>query len=159
MNLARRSQRVAARPDASFDEVSADEVAIIFGFLPRQDIMHLRRVCTTWRDAAKKTLVPLTAFAVNSVRSYNAMRAMSTALPNLQQLSICGLGRGHKYSDGEDTNMNWAGRTANWATLDIEILSNFRKLSSLKISHVPLNGRYPALFNFPLLQKLTITSC
>ncbi len=144
--------------DESAEEVSSDEVAIIFSFLPPQDIMRAR-VCTTWRDAAKKTIVSWTTFAVNSVRSYNAMRAMSTALPNLQQLSICGLGRGHKYSDGEDTNMNWAGRTANWATLDIEILSNFRKLSSLKISHVPLNGRYPALFNFPLLQKLTITSC
>ena len=42
---------------------------------------------------------------------------------------------------------------------DIEFLSNFRKLRSLTISRAPLNGRYPVLFNFPLLQKLTILYC
>ena len=103
--------------DESAEEVSSDEVAIIFSFLSPYDIMHAR-VCTTWREAAKKTIVPLTTFAVNSVRSYTAMRAMSTALPNLQQLSICGLGRGHKWSDGEDPDEYWAADTADWPTHD-----------------------------------------
>ena len=42
-------------------------------------------------------------FKVDSVRSYNTMRATSTALPNLQQISRPYLeDKGHKYSDGED---------------------------------------------------------
>jgi len=144
--------------DESAEELSTDEVAIIFSFLPPEDIIRAR-VCTTWRDAAKKTLVPLTEFEVNSVRKYNAMRVMSSALPNLQQLSIRNLVPGHKYGDGEDAVERWARHTADWATLDIELLSNFSKLRSLEICDAPLNGRYPALFNFPLLQKLTITYC
>jgi hypothetical protein len=130
------------------------------------------RVCTTWRDAAKKTLVPLTAFRVDSVRKlkaslenyvrkYNAMRVMSTALPNLQQLSICGCGLdyGHKYIDGEDPDEDESGRTANWTSHDIDIISCFSKLRSLEIYCASLNGRYPVLFNFPLLQTLTIVDC
>eukprot|EP00984_Skeletonema_dohrnii_P030149 scaffold21369_cov153-Skeletonema_dohrnii-CCMP3373.AAC.4 len=65
--------------------------------------MHAR-VCTTWRDAAKKTHVsPALDFEVGDVRSYNALRAMANALPNLQKLSICDdLGEGNKYADGEN---------------------------------------------------------
>jgi hypothetical protein len=144
--------------DETAEELSTDEVAIIFGFLAPKDIM-CARVCRTWRDAAKKTLAPLTEFRVNSVREYNAMRTMSIALPNLQQLSLQFLGHGHKYSDGEDPDEMWAAFTANWATHDIELLSNFGMLEILAIPDAPLNGRYPVLFNFPLLQKLTIWKC
>jgi len=78
--------------DETAEELSADEVAIIFGFLSPYDIMRAR-VCTTWRDAAKKTVVPPSLIHVEKlcvifphplqiydVRSYNAVRAMSTAL-------------------------------------------------------------------------------
>jgi hypothetical protein len=65
----------------------------------------------------------------------------------------------HEYSDGEDPDEEIASRTANWRTHthDIEIISNFRKLRRLEISYAPLNGRYPFLFNYPLLQKLRIS--
>ena len=51
--------------DGAADELSIDEVAIIFSFITHVDIMHAR-VCTAWREAAKKTLVPLSNFYVNS---------------------------------------------------------------------------------------------
>ena len=38
---------------AATEQLSAYEVAIIFGFLPHQDIMRAR-VCKTWRDAARR---------------------------------------------------------------------------------------------------------
>eukprot|EP00985_Skeletonema_marinoi_P008252 scaffold3700_cov84-Skeletonema_marinoi.AAC.11 len=56
------------------EELSTDEVAIIFSFLSPEDIIQrFRRVCTTWRDAAKMT-VPSSKFVVRSERSYNAMK-------------------------------------------------------------------------------------
>jgi hypothetical protein len=147
--------------DETAGELSADEVVItiIFSFLPPVDILRAR-VCTTWRDAAKKTLVPLTEFVINSVRSYNAMRVMSTVLPKLQQLTISDPGFGHKYIDGEDPDEYWLHLLpTELTTLDIDIISNFSKLRSLTIFDAPLNGRYAILFNFPLLQKLTISGC
>ncbi len=54
---------MAGRLNAAFGDLGVDELAHIFGFLPRHDIMRAR-VCTTWRDAAKMTLVPLTNFRV-----------------------------------------------------------------------------------------------
>ena len=77
--------------DKVTDVLNTDEVAIIFSFLPHQDIMRAR-VCRAWREGATKTktLVPPTEYVVdsNNVASYNAMRAMSTALPNLQWIEI-----------------------------------------------------------------------
>eukprot|EP00985_Skeletonema_marinoi_P007725 scaffold3445_cov80-Skeletonema_marinoi.AAC.6 len=154
---------------ATAKAVSADEVAIIFSFLTHQDIMRAR-VCKTWRDAAKKTLVPLCEFRVDSVRSYNAMRAMATALPNLQQLLIRGLGSGDdKYVNGEDPDPDErmaldldrliATATVNYTTHDINIISNFAKLRVLHIEDAPLNGSYPVLFSFPLLEILIIKNC
>jgi len=93
-----------------------------------------------------------TEFVVHSVRSYNAMRAMTTALPNLQQIK---LNNRPRYVDGEDPDEHHAARTAH----DIDSISNFRKLRILKLSCAQLNGRYPVLFTFPLLQKLTIQYC
>eukprot|EP00984_Skeletonema_dohrnii_P035737 scaffold35868_cov261-Skeletonema_dohrnii-CCMP3373.AAC.1 len=121
------------------------------------------RVCMTWRDAAKKTLVPLCQFRVDNVRAYNAMRVMSTALPNLQQLSITKLGNVHRdrhiYSDGEDPDEWMARRTVYYSAHDINIMSNFTKLRVLHIYEAPLNGSYPVLFSFPLLEKLSISDC
>jgi len=141
--------------DETAEELSADEVAIIFGFLSPYDIMHAR-VCTTWRDAAKKTVVPPSYesyYKIYNVRSYNAVRAMSTALPNLDQLDISDLEfsdlAGRFFSHGENSVVS----------LDINIISSFRKLRILTFYEAPLTGRYPDLFDFPLLQELSITSC
>ena len=139
------------------ESLITDHVASIFGFLKHNEIMHAR-VCTTWRDAAKKTLVPPSDFEVKNVRSYNALRVMTTALPNIQQLSICNLGARNKYSDGEDPGL--AALTANYTAHDINIISNFRKLRILNVvCSENLNGRYPALFDFSFLQKLELCGC
>ena len=144
--------------ETTAEEVSADEVAIIFSFLSHVDIMRAR-VCKTWRDAAKKTLVPLWDFKVDSVRSYNAMRVMATSLPNLQQIALFNLGEGHKYSDGEDADEAWVAATANDTSHDIDIISSLTKLRVLQIdTKLFLNGRYPVLFDFPLLSELRITT-
>eukprot|EP00985_Skeletonema_marinoi_P007731 scaffold3445_cov80-Skeletonema_marinoi.AAC.12 len=157
-----RINRMNLDDDKTGEELSIDEVAIVFSFLPHRDIMRAR-VCTTWRDAAKKTLVPLCEFRVDSVRSYNAMRVMATALPNLQQLSIHSLGRVHKYSYGEDPDEVQARCTAHFITHDINIISSFTKLRVLHIDTASdtrsLNRRYPVLFNFPLLHKIVISDC
>jgi hypothetical protein len=108
-------------------ELGTDEVANILSFLPLTVIMCLRRVNMTWNEAAKET-VPSTGFIVKNVTDYNAMR---------------------------DPDEEQAAETA--TTHDIGIISNFRKLRDLKISTGKLlNGRYPIIFNFPLLQKLDL---
>jgi hypothetical protein len=85
------------------------------------------------------------------------MAAMTTALPNLQQIRLQCLGQGNKYNNGEDPDEEEDAETRNYITHDVGIISNFRKLRSLEID-APLNGRYPVLFNFPLLQSLIIVS-
>ena len=155
--------------DEAAAEANADEVAIIFSFLHPEDIMRLRRVCTTRRDAAKKTLVPLTStdFSVNNERSYNAMRVMTSALPlpNLQQFSTLVIPVGLHSSMARiltPASHYGCGRTsptANMPAHDINVISNFRKLRVLHIDVAGLNGRYRFLSSFPLLQKLTISQC
>eukprot|EP00984_Skeletonema_dohrnii_P025871 scaffold15094_cov223-Skeletonema_dohrnii-CCMP3373.AAC.1 len=137
----------------------ATDIARILSYLGWKDIMRAR-VSKKWRDAVEMTL-PTSEFAVDSVRSYNAMNAMAGGLlSNLQQLSICALGDGHKYCDGEDPFEEWDAETAHVTTHDITIISNLRKLRSLSIigDDAPLNGIYPVLFTFPLLQKFTIVN-
>mmetsp|Transcript_37379 Transcript_37379/g.76322 ORF Transcript_37379/g.76322 Transcript_37379/m.76322 type:complete len:107 (-) Transcript_37379:253-573(-) len=51
---------------AMANELSDDVVAIIFGCLPPEDTMRMRGVCKKWREAAKKTLVPMTDFSVKT---------------------------------------------------------------------------------------------
>ena len=70
---------------ASLDELSADMIAIIFGYLAPEVIMGLRQVCVKWRDAAKKAIIS-SNFEVNSVEKFNVMIFMTTALPNMQQI-------------------------------------------------------------------------
>jgi hypothetical protein len=142
---------------ASAGDLSVDVLADILGFLGgAKDIMQKRRVCKKWKEAVKKTIVPPTAFWVHNVERYNAVRVMTRAMPNLQQMSIGSLGYGsHKYNEGEDPDEELTARTANWTTYDIEIISNFRQLRDLAISRgAPLNGRYPFLFNFPPASKI-----
>ena len=169
--------------DPTINGMSNNITAKILGFLGYKDIMRSRICCKKFRDAARNTIVPWvdderkrsysysysnslprsyweTRFCVSSVQKHKAMVAISSALPNLQQIIISNIGyTGHKYSDGEDPDERRAAQTANWTILDIEIISNFSKLRSLEISGAPLNGRYPSLLNFPLLQKLVVMNC
>ena len=146
---------------ASVGDLSSDVLANVLCYLDVKQIMPKRRVCKKWKEAVKKTIVPPTNFRVDSMDNYNALVVMTEALPNLQQIELCGLGLRHKFNDGEDPNEVHAVRTANYTSHDIEIISNFRKLLRLEIEldRAQLNGRYPVLFNFPLLQKLDIQDC
>ncbi len=126
-------------------ELGIDEVAWILSFLPLEKIMCLRRVNMTWGEAAKKATVPPSVFHVNSMKKYNAMDVMTRAVPNLQRISIGGLGRSHKYNDGEDPDEEEAARTTHYSSYraggvnlprtshHIEIISNFSRLQSLEI--------------------------
>jgi hypothetical protein len=148
---------------ASGNDLSVELLANIFGYLDGpKDIMQKRRVCKKWKEAVKITIVPPAKFRVDSVEKYNAMAVMTRAMPSLQQITLHDLGRGHKWSDGEDPDdarFALAVRLANWTTHDIETISNFSKLRILEIN-AGLNGRYFVLFNsFPLLQKLSIKYC
>jgi hypothetical protein len=145
----------------SFDDLGVDVLADILSFLEVEDIMHSRRINKKTMEAVKMTLVPLTPFIINSVEKYNAMAVMARAMPNLQQITIGHLGdHGRKYSDGEDPKNEWYEYfTSTYISHDIRIISNFSKLRVLEIYRTMLNGRYPVLFNFPLLQKLSISYC
>jgi hypothetical protein len=145
----------------SAGDLSTDVLANVLGYLDGpKDIMQKRRVCKKWGEAVKKTIIPPADFCVNSMKSYNVMIVMARAMPNLQQITIGGLGSGHKWSDGEDPNEELAATTADYTAHDIRIISNFSKLRVLEISYACLNGRYPFLFSsFPLLQKLSIKHC
>ena len=141
---------------ASFDDLSVDVLANILAFL---SIMSKRRLNKKSMEAVKKTIVPLTDFWVDDEKAYNAMEVMTRAMPNLQQIRIgFEIGQRHKYNDGEDPNEKEIAETADWTSHDIEIISNFSKLQELIID-ASLNGRYPVLFNFPFLQKLSIMDC
>ena len=150
---------------ATAPSVGTDVLANIFGYLDGpKDIMQKRRVCKKWKEAVRETIVPLVKFCVNSPETYNGMSIMTAALPNLQQIEIGCLRRPferHKYNDGEDPDEEQATLTrgAAYTTHDIEIISNFRKLRILDIKIAQLNGKYPVLFNFPLLEKLSIKNC
>ena len=157
-------------------ELGIDEVASILSFLPLRPIMCLRRVNMTWRDAAKKTVLPLATatWRVNNVVEYNAMEVMTRGLPNLQYIVIGDLlgsnidlyvsdenyvsGDEHIYNNGGDPDEEHAAYTADRGSHDIEIISNFSKLNHLAIAaNASLNGRYTVFFNsFPLLEKLSI---
>eukprot|EP00984_Skeletonema_dohrnii_P033264 scaffold29248_cov140-Skeletonema_dohrnii-CCMP3373.AAC.4 len=108
---------------SSFGKLGTDALANIFGFLRPEDIMRAR-LNKKMREAAKKTIVPLTDFRVDSVRKYNALVAMSTALPNLQQISVRDLDGGHKYSDGEDPDEGRAVETGIFINHDINFISS-----------------------------------
>ncbi len=156
--------------------ISSDELAIIFGYLGPVEILPLRRVCKKWNEAARKTIVPIAhvdyaAFKVDDGKTHHTMKTMSTALPNLQQLKLGELRYDywnkihHRYADGEDPQ-NVAGsemhRSANSVvTHEIDMISNFTKLKVLELEWTlsSLNGSYPTLFNFPLLENLTVCRC
>ena len=133
----------------SMVELSADDIPRILSFLDLKEIMQKRRVSKKWNEAVKNTIIPPTDFRVDRVERYNAMTVMTTEMPNLQQITLCNLGNGHKYNDGEDPDGELADALARRTTHDIEIISNFRKLKILEIDTALMNGRYPFLFNVP----------
>ncbi|KAK1740413.1 hypothetical protein QTG54_008508 [Skeletonema marinoi] len=158
--------------DPTINGMSNSLTARILGFLGYKDIMRSRICCRKFRDAARTTIVPWadgenydslvreTKFRVNNVRKYKAMVVMATALPNLQQIRLYyDFGNGHKYRDGKDPDEEKAASTADWTAYEIFLISKFSKLRSLEIIRSSLNGRYPVLFNYPLLQKLEIKYC
>eukprot|EP00985_Skeletonema_marinoi_P020501 scaffold12212_cov86-Skeletonema_marinoi.AAC.3 len=161
----------SADNDPTINGMSNNLTAGILGFLGYKDIMRSRICCRKFRDAARTTIVPWadgenydsivreTKFRVNNVRKYKALVAMATALPNLQQIRLYDFGNGHKYRDGKDPDEDKAASTADWTTHEIQMISTFTKLRSLEIIRSPLNGRYPVLFNYPLLERLEIQYC
>lgn len=141
-------------------ELSSDGKASVFSFLDLEEIMHLRCVCKSWREAVKKTNVPLLKnFCVDSSQKYNAISVMRTELPTLHRITIDGLGDGQKWSDGEDPIDLYTliGPTP----YDFGIISAFSKLRELKITgNSFVSGRHPFLFSsFPLLEILSIDLC
>ncbi len=169
---------------ASAGDLSVDLLANILGCLHVEDIMRSRGVNEKWKEAVKMTIVPLNADVfVDGLESYNAMRVMTRAMPNLQQITLRDFederdesesdeydsdsesdevdpdNRRLKWSDGEEPHRQQAAATADWTTHDIGIISHFSKLQIFTIYEAPMNGRYPVLFNFPLLQKLSIQWC
>jgi len=162
----------SADNDPTIHGMSNSLTATILGFLGYKDIMRSRICCKKFRDAARSTIVPWadgksydslvkeTRFCVNGVQKHKAMVAMSTALPNLHQIKLYyDFGHGHKYRDGKDPDEKKAASTADWTTHDIQLISKFTKLRRLEIIRLSLNGRYPVLFNFPLLERLDIYYC
>ena len=68
----RRSRRIAGKPNGTIALANA-VVEDILAFLPPEEIMRSRRVCKRWKDAAKKTIVPIPTdeFKVDNERNYN----------------------------------------------------------------------------------------
>ena len=146
-------------------------LAIIFGFLPLEEIMRSRCVCNDWKEAAKGTFVPY-GFSVYNLDTWRGMQALTTALPNLQQLSISSIDDTDAMKQYPEMRYRWEHRfivgdnpddevaidtNRNYTTHDINVISNFKHLRSLEISRAaPLNGEYPVFFDFPFLQTLNI---
>eukprot|EP00985_Skeletonema_marinoi_P000093 scaffold25_cov69-Skeletonema_marinoi.AAC.7 len=164
----------SADNDPTINGMSNNLTATILGFLGYKDIMRSRICCRKFRDAARTTIIPWAEYdgknsyslsyesqflVVKSVQKHKVMVAMSTALPNLQQISLYHIGTKHNFCDGKDPDEKKAASTADWTTHEFQMISKFTKLRSLTIFESPLNGRYPVLFKFPLLQKLEIKYC
>jgi hypothetical protein len=152
--LAHADEEPAVAIIHQLDDVLAD----VLGWLCVKEIMGKRGVCKKWKEAVRKTTVPPCIFVVDSMQSYNAMAVMTRAMPKLQQITIGLLGGRDKWSDGEDPDEEVAAGYVDYTTHDIEIITNFSRLRILEID-VGLNGSYSTLFNFPLLQKLSIQYC
>ena len=74
----RRSRRIAGRPDAAFDDLGVDVLALIHGFLGPFDIMR-SRLCRKLRKVASTAIVPLTEYKVNKIEKVHALRAIFAA--------------------------------------------------------------------------------
>ena len=108
----KKKQRLEGRhqEEASLDDLGVDVLANIYGFLPSKDIMCKRCINKKTMEAAKTTIVPPTKFVVNTLDSYNAMRVMTEALPNLQQITLCDLGQGLMFEPPDWGHIGVTGR-------------------------------------------------
>ena len=126
------------------------------------------------RRQRKQFLLVSTSMLIVSINT--VMVAMTTALPNIQNIKLNHFylpprvdddgylsrsgSRTDRYADGEDPVDDQIDEEAtNVTTHDVNVISRFSKLRYLEISARVLNGRYPALFNFPLLKYLVIEDC
>ena len=170
-NMNENNLAVADLPTTAAN-LSVNVLANIFGFLPSmRDILCSRCVCSNWKEAAKYTTVPY-GFYVWNTDTLRGMQALTTALPNLQQLTISSIDDKdamkqyprmryiweHRFIAGDNPDDEVAIDTnQNYTTHDINIISNFKYLRKLEITRqAPLNGEYPVFFNFPFLQTLDI---
>ena len=71
----------------TFSSLSIDVLSNIFGHLPLEEIMRLRRVSKKAVEAAKETMVP-SYFRIDSIEKYNALNVMAEVLPGLSQVRI-----------------------------------------------------------------------
>src|SRR5210317_2537462 len=97
-----RKKKIDVDEAVSMATHQVDIIEIILGFLSQNRIMLLRRVCVAWKEAAMNTIIPPSNIYICNVKRYNAMRVMTAALPNLQQIILSTLGYRHKYNNGED---------------------------------------------------------
>lgn len=82
-----RNDAVAANDFlASFDVLSVDVLANIYGFLSLKDIMCKRRINKKSMDAVRNTVVPHTYFYVDTVKKYNAMVVMTERCQTCRKL-------------------------------------------------------------------------
>ena len=78
----------------TFSSLSIDVLSNIFGHLPLEEIMRLRRVSKKAVEAAKETMVPLGSnkyhdyFKIDSIEKFNSLVVMAEVLPGLSQISI-----------------------------------------------------------------------
>jgi len=108
--------------------LGTDELANIFGSLRPKDIMRARLNKKVKEAATQTTIVPVAETIEN-----NAMATMTTALPNFQQISLHDLRLPrYKYSDGDDPAEQSVAETANFISLDIQMLSNFGKFENIR---------------------------
>lgn len=100
-------------------------------------------------------------FRVDSIMKYGALMAMSTSMPNLAKISLCNLNYDIMYSNGEEPDETQAAfTTMRFAVRAFpETMSSFRMLRALELRRAPLNGRYPFLFDFPVLESFKVFEC
>ncbi len=128
---------------SSFDVLSTDELANVFGFLSPEDLIRAR-LNKKMNEAAKITIVPMAEFVVDSV---SKLRAIATALPLLQQISIRYLREErHEHRDDDEPREGRNARSAG-LTSHIDTLSSFKLLKSLDCCR-PLSGKCPSYSTF-----------
>ncbi len=135
-----------------FRRLSNNELANIFSFLHRDEVMLFRQVCKKWNEAVCTLLTGY--FLVDGPEKYMAMIATLRVLPNLERASLEYLGRGvcTPLHDEEE----WLMMTS---SQDHDFLRG--RLYSLTISDMfhSVSSDYSVSFDYPHLEKLVISNC
>ena len=77
--LAHADDEVVAVSIHQLEDIMAD----VLGWLCVKEIMGKRGVCKKWKEAVKKTFIPLCDFIVDNERKCNSMEVMATELAKL----------------------------------------------------------------------------